>query len=66
MFRMLIDRSGEAIQRSAPGFFGWTPLECFTLEMDANHGPLAAGAPSTGHFSIGLRLGHAYQYFTQD
>jgi hypothetical protein len=65
-YRMMLDRSGESLETIQPGQFGWNPLEWFTLasgDIQAPHGgPLRTGS---GSISIGLRLGHAYQYLTQ-
>jgi hypothetical protein len=64
-YRMMLDRSGESLETIQPGQFGWNPLEWFNLTggTQAPHG--APSKTSSGSISIGLRLGHSYQYLTQ-
>ena len=64
-YRMLIDRSGAPIEQVEPGFFGWTSLQWFTINTDGAIRNHAAPAVTSGNISVGLALGHAFQYFTQ-
>jgi hypothetical protein len=64
-YKMLIDRSGAPIEQVEPGFFGWTQLEWFSIRTDGGFRSHAAPSVTSGSFSVGLPMGHAFQYFTQ-
>jgi hypothetical protein len=64
-YRMLIDRSGEALEQHEPGFFGWIQLEWFSFAPDSRVRDNGTFSPNSGTFSIGLPLGHPYYYLTQ-
>jgi len=64
-YRMLIDRSGAPIEQVEPGFFGWTSLEWFMITTQGAIRRHAAPAVTNGNITLGLPLGHAFQYFTQ-
>jgi hypothetical protein len=64
-YRILFDRTGEPLQRIEPGFFGWSELEWFSMNRDSLQRAHAIPLPTSGQLSIGLRLGHAFQYLTQ-
>jgi hypothetical protein len=65
-YRVMFDRSGAAIDRIEPGsIFGWNRIEWFQIIPDGAGHSSGGTAMRGGSLSIGLPLGHAFQYLMQ-